>query len=189
MGTSPSLTRDARLKPGEPRGTGGEPLEPQLGSDEDSRGKSIPARSVGGCGCPCPRPVLSPGVRLLPTPQRREVAFSSGVRRSWGGECPPSLSHSHPWPPGGKTASDTQTCLGNLPVRGACCPLGAPCPVICCGGRGAEAPLWADTSLGRGPHFLQHSCRWGAGAGRGPPRAGFCASPCHCVVFSAAGPS
>lgn len=102
---------------------------------------------------------------------------------------PPPLFHSNPWPPGGKTASDTQTCLGNLPVQGACCPLGVPCPVICCGGRGAEAPLWADTSLGRGPHFLQHSCRWGAGAGRGPPREGFCASLCHCVVFSAAGPS
>ena len=33
MATSPSLTTDAHLKPGEPRGTGGEPLEPQLGSD------------------------------------------------------------------------------------------------------------------------------------------------------------
>lgn len=54
MGTSPSLTRDARLKPGEPRGTGGEPLEPQLGSDGRRSWQIHSSQIGGGMGIPLP---------------------------------------------------------------------------------------------------------------------------------------
>ena len=184
MGTSPSLTRDARLKPGEPRGTGGEPLEPQLGSDEDSRGKSIPARSVGGCGCPCPRPVLSPGVRLLPTPQRREAAFSSGVRRSWGGECPPLII---PFPP---LAAWWEDCIrhANL-LREPACPrrlLPPRGPLSChlLRGEGCRSPSVGRHQSGAGTPLPPAPLQVGGWGGAGASQGGFLCEPVSlCGVF------
>ena len=62
-------------------------------------------------------------VRLLPTPQRREAAFSSGALRSWvcEGPRPPPLFHSHPWPPGGKTGIQHANLLREPAFQGSCC--------------------------------------------------------------------
>ena len=142
MATGPSLTTDAHLKPGEPRGTGGEPLEPQLGSDGRCSRQIHSSPVRGRMGTPlssaCALTTQS-GCCLL---HREEKRLSPPGHFALGAVKAPAplLFHSHPLLPGGKTASKTKTCLGNLPSKAPAAWHGVPV-LSSAVGEGAEAPL------------------------------------------------
>ena len=113
------------MKPGEPRGTGGEPLEPQLGSDGRCSRQIHSSPVRGGMGTPLPSAcTLTTGSGCCQL-HREEKRLSPPGHFALGfvkaPAPPPPLFHSHPWPPGGKTGIQHANLLREPAFQGSCC--------------------------------------------------------------------